>query len=126
MYEDGIQSLVHGWVKHFSVGATATSPKVMTSIVIWLMGSIITASGLILSLLVKPISKVNMGILYILYTMQFIRIHRRVGHFHVGCYVCTYLIYLFSGVFYHHGYSLTVSEALYGKAERIICDVINI
>lgn len=100
MYEDGIQSLVHGWVKHFSVGATATSPKVMTSIVIWLMGSIITASGLILSLLVKPISKVNMGILYILYTMQFIRIHRRVGHFSRWM-LCLHpiLFIFFSGVF---------------------------
>ena len=43
MYEERFKSLVQGWTKYLSVGASQIHPKVMLAIMIWLMGSIHTA-----------------------------------------------------------------------------------
>lgn len=83
MYEEGFSSLVKGWTKHFSVGASQTNPKVMLAIVMWLTGLVISFAGVVLSLIFKPISKLKMGIIYLVYTYQFIRLHRRVGSFSI-------------------------------------------
>lgn len=81
MYEEGLRSLIQGWTKHFSVGANQTEPKVMLAIVMWLMGSLTSTMALLLGWIAKPISLIFSGIVYILYTWEFVSLHRRVGAF---------------------------------------------
>ena len=79
MYEERFKSLVQGWTKYLSVGASQIHPKVMLAIMIWLMGSIHTAVMLLLSFFIKLFSKFKTMTTYMLYTIQFIILHRRVG-----------------------------------------------
>ena len=85
MYEDGIQSLIQGWTKHFSVGANKTQPQIMLAIVMWLMGSITSTLTLLISVFTKPASRIVSYLFYVLYTCQFVRLHRRVGAFQWYC-----------------------------------------
>ena len=81
MYEERFKSLVQGWTKYLSVGASQIHPKVMLAIMIWLMGSIHTAVMLLLSFFIKPFSKFKTMTTYMLYTIQFIILHKRVVFF---------------------------------------------
>lgn len=95
MYEEGIQSLIQGWTKHFSVGANQTQPQVMLAIMIWLMGSLTSTFSLILGFIVKPKSIVIASIVYILYTWEFIHLHRRVGSFSIVSLILHPILFLF-------------------------------
>lgn len=81
MYEEGMTSLIQGWTKHFSVGANQTEAPVMFAVVMWLVGSLTTSGLLILSFIGKPIYKYVSRLAYLIYTLQFIALHRRVGTF---------------------------------------------
>ena len=53
----------------------------MMLIILWMVGCITSFSGLALSLFMKTLSFKRMALSYSLYTLQFIRLHRRVGRF---------------------------------------------
>lgn len=83
MYEAGFKTMIEGWTKHLAVGASSTQPHIMMLIILWMVGSITSFSGLTLSLFMKTLSFKRMTLSYSLYTLQFIRLHRRVGHFSI-------------------------------------------
>lgn len=95
MYEEGIQSLLQGWTKHFSVGANQTQPQLMLAIMIWLMGSFTSMLSFILGLILKPVSLTISSIVYILYTWEFIRLHRRVGAFSIVLLILHPILFIF-------------------------------
>ena len=73
--------MIEGWTKHLAVGASSTQPHIMMLIILWMVGCITSFSGLALSLFMKTLSFKRMALSYSLYTLQFIRLHRRVGRF---------------------------------------------
>ncbi|MBE5665744.1 glycosyltransferase family 2 protein [Staphylococcus sp. SS251] len=95
MYQEGFKSLQEGWTKHLSTGASGTKPMIMTTIVLWLLGSIASIIGLCLSLKYRQMSVGKMLTLYLSYTTQFIYLHRRVGRFSNLLMLCHPLLFLF-------------------------------
>lgn len=95
MYEEGLYALIQGWTKHFSVGANQTEPQVMLAIIMWLMGSFTSTLSLLLGRISKPISLIFSSIVYILYTWEFIRLHRRVGAFSLILLILHPILFLF-------------------------------
>lgn len=95
MYQEGFKSLQEGWTKHLSTGASGTKPMIMTTIVLWLLGSIASIIGLCLSLKYRQMSLGKMLTLYLSYTTQFIYLHRRVGRFSNLLMLCHPLLFLF-------------------------------
>jgi len=72
---DSFKAMTKGWAKHFASGAAATKPWVMTLIVIWMLGSIVSLSLFIFS------PQVFSLIIYLLYSLHFYMLSRRVGRF---------------------------------------------
>ncbi|MGX0031153.1 glycosyltransferase [Staphylococcus capitis] len=95
MYEEGLRSLIQGWTKHFSVGANQTEPQVMLAIIMWLMGSLTSTMALLLGWIAKPISLIFSGIVYILYTWEFVSLHRRVGAFSIILLILHPILFVF-------------------------------
>lgn len=95
MYEAGIQSLIQGWTKHFSVGADKTQPQIMLAIVMWLMGSITSTLTLLISVFTKPASRIVSFLFYVLYTSQFVRLHLRVGAFSMVLLILHPVLFIF-------------------------------
>lgn len=83
MYEAGFITIIEGWTKHLAVGASSTQPHIMILIILWMVGSITSYSGLTFSLFMKTLSFKRMALSYSLYTLLFIRLHRRVGRFSI-------------------------------------------
>ena len=95
MYEDGIQSLIQGWTKHFSVGANKTQPQIMLAIVMWLMGSITSTLTLLISVFTKPASRIVSYLFYVLY-VPICTITSKSGCFLNGiAHITSGIIYLF-------------------------------
>ena len=111
MYEEGLRSLIQGWTKHFSVGANQTEPKVMLAIVMWLMGSL---TSLLLGWIAKPISLIFSGIVYILYTWEFVSLHRRVGAFSIILLILHPILFVF---FYYYLYKLMATRSFFKKVK---------
>lgn len=81
MYEEGPKSLVEGWTKHLAVGASATQGHIMAMIIIWMIGTMTSNLALILGLVVKSLSFKRICVSYGIYTIQFVKLHKRVGSF---------------------------------------------
>ncbi|UDI77432.1 glycosyltransferase family 2 protein [Staphylococcus taiwanensis] len=81
MYEEGPKSFIEGWTKHLAVGATETQSRIMMLIIIWMLGIVTSTIAIITSLKVKSLSTRRLCVSYGLYTLQFIKLHRRVGRF---------------------------------------------
>lgn len=95
MYQEGFKSLLEGWTKHFAVGASQTDTRVMLGVITWLLGSIITSSGLVVSLMTRSIATSKMFMLYLIYTIQFIKMHKRVGSFTLILLICHPILFIF-------------------------------
>lgn len=76
IYEAGFKTMIEGWTKYLAIGASSTQPHIMMLIILWMVGSITSYSGLTLSLFMKTLSFKRMTLSYSLYTLQFIRLHR--------------------------------------------------
>lgn len=94
MYESGVQTLVEGWTKHLAVGASSTQPHIMMLIMLWMIGSITSFSAFILSLFKQGLSFRRALLSYGLYTLQFSRLHRRVGNFSILVLICHPILFL--------------------------------
>lgn len=95
MYQQGFSSLLQGWTKHFSSGASQTNPKLMLAIVIWLVGSMTSFTALCLGVVSRKVSLTKMLFVYSIYTYQFIKIHNRVGKFSLLLMMCHPLLFIF-------------------------------
>lgn len=82
MYPEGLGSLVEGWCKSFAVGSKSTHPAVMSMVILWITGSLTTASALISSIMEgRAAAIIVSGALYLLYAVQTAWFARRVGDF---------------------------------------------
>ncbi|WP_226672107.1 glycosyltransferase [Rossellomorea aquimaris] len=82
MYPEGVGSLIEGWCKSFAVGSKSTHPVVMLMVILWITGSLTSASSLISSMIEGSTAAIIVyGFLYILYAVQTAWFARRVGNF---------------------------------------------
>lgn len=104
MYEAGFKAMIEGWMKHLAVGASSTQPHIMILIILWMVGSITSYSGLTFSLFMKTLSFKRMALSYSLYTLLFIRLHRRVGRFSILFLSINPILFLFFVLIYINSY----------------------
>lgn len=83
MYEEGPRSLIEGWTKHLAVGASQTQGRIMTLIIMWMIGNMLMPFALIMSFLSKSMSLKRISLSFALATLQFIRLHKRIGSFSI-------------------------------------------
>lgn len=94
------QAMTKGWAKHFASGAAATKPWIMLLIILWMLGSLLSLSLLILS--PQPFSIM----MYVLYSLHFYILSRRVGRFSLvtalfSSLAFIYFLYVFTQSFIH-------------------------
>lgn len=95
MYQHGLSSLLQGWTKHFSSGASQTNPRLMTAIVMWLVGSMTSVIALCLGVISNKVSFTKMLFVYSIYSYQFVKMHNRVGKFSLLMMICHPLLFIF-------------------------------
>jgi 4,4'-diaponeurosporenoate glycosyltransferase len=105
MYPEGLGSLIEGWCKSFAVGSKSTHPVVMLMVILWITGSLTTASSLISSIMEeRTAAMIVNGALYILYSVQTAWFARRVGDFRWVYFPFYPLLFLFFAVIFLYSF----------------------
>ncbi len=84
MYSEGLKGLIEGWSKNFATGSSVTHPFIMTSLIFWIAGAFLAflfpfyflIAGSEVGLIVSLIG-------YLIFFLQFYRMARLAGHFHI-------------------------------------------
>ncbi|WP_034761860.1 glycosyltransferase [Rossellomorea vietnamensis] len=121
MYPEGVGSLIEGWCKSFAVGSKSTHPVVMLMVILWITGSLTTASSLISSIVVgETTAMIVYGVLYVLYAVQTAWFARRVGNFRWGYFPFYPLFFLFfAGIFIYSFVRVNVFHSVRWKGRNI-------
>ncbi|MFC7785505.1 glycosyltransferase [Rossellomorea sp. GCM10028870] len=121
MYPEGVGSLIEGWCKSFAVGSKSTHPAVMLMVILWITGSLTSASSLISSMIEgSTIAMIIYGVLYILYSVQTAWFARRVGDFRWGYFPFYPLFFLFFAVIFLYSFvRVNVFHSVKWKGRKI-------
>ncbi|TDL98399.1 glycosyltransferase family 2 protein [Macrococcus brunensis] len=95
-----LRAMTKGWAKHFASGAAATQPWIMMLIMTWMLGSVLSLSLLIFS------HDTFCLMIYLLYSLHFYILSRRVGRFSLPTALLAgiaflYFLYVFTKSFIH-------------------------
>ncbi|MCR8848115.1 glycosyltransferase [Rossellomorea sp. SC111] len=121
MYPEGFGSLIEGWCKSFAVGSKSTHPVVMLMVILWITGSLTTASALISSIIEeRTAAMIVSGALYILYAVQTAWFARRVGDFRWWYFPFYPLFFLFFAVIFLYSFvRVNVFHSVKWKGRKI-------
>ncbi|WP_433747872.1 glycosyltransferase [Falsibacillus pallidus] len=121
MYPEGLGSLIEGWCKSFAVGSKSTHPVVMLMVILWITGSLTTASALISSIMdASAVLMIINGALYILYAVQTALFARRVGNFRWMYFPFYPLFFIFfAGIFLYSFVRVNIFHSVKWKGRNI-------
>ena len=83
MYPDGIKSLVNGFVKGFSTGASSTKLLNLVLIILWISGSFFPFTMLIQGILNFDMASFAAATFYFAYAAQMLWMVRKIGNFSI-------------------------------------------
>lgn len=121
MYPEGFKSMFEGWCKSFAIGSKSTHQLVMFMVIIWISGSFIIASELIMSLItVDPTSIIISSIFYTLFALQTALFARRTGNFKWYIFIFYPVLFIFfTVVFLYSLFSVHVLGSVTWKGRKI-------